>query len=219
MKVAAAQIQALSGSDLLSELKRLRLVRPAAEIQHEVSVAGTGVPDLDRLCGGGLPRGQLSELILLSGGGAAVLQSVLGAAAARGEAAALVDPADAFDPHSAALAGVDLARLLWVRSRDRKEALRGAELILEAGGFGVVALDLRTLRGRISVLPRAAWMRLRQRAADAKAALLVLSGTGEVGTFAALSIEARCRRTRWRGNGQRWLAGLELSFTLLRRRT
>ena len=89
----------------------------------------------------------------------------MAAATRRGEVAALVDSVDRFDPAMAAEAGVDVSRLLWVRGpsvttvSDRagtrtpevsadailRRALRAADLIVRAGGFGVVVLDVADL--------------------------------------------------------------------------
>src|SRR6188474_1558033 len=63
----------------------------------------TGVPALDERLAGGLPRGQLSEIVgPRSSGRLALAVSAMAAATARGEAVALVDPLDMFDPVSAA---------------------------------------------------------------------------------------------------------------------
>ena len=53
--------------------------------------------------------------------------------------------ADAFDPHAAQAAGVDLEQLLWVRCRNLDQALRATDLLLHGGGFGLIALDLAML--------------------------------------------------------------------------
>jgi hypothetical protein len=106
---------------------------------------GTGLAALDALLGGGLHRGELCELLAPpSSGGTAVLRAALGAATRAGELCALVDPADALDPRGAALAGLDLRRLLWVRPGTLGHALRACELLLEAR-FALVALDLGNL--------------------------------------------------------------------------
>ena len=78
--------------------------------------APTGLADLDALIGGGLPRGEISEITgETSSGGTSVILSLLAEATARGEVAAYIDASDCLDPLSAAAAGVDLERLLWVR--------------------------------------------------------------------------------------------------------
>ena len=125
--------------------------------------AGTGVTALDVMLGGGLRRGQLSEIVgLRSAGRMAVLCGVLAAAAARGEAVALVDTHDRFDPLSASAVGLDLSRLLWIRETgDASRALKAMNLVLQAGGFGVVAFDLADLPPQgLRSFPFTTWMRL-----------------------------------------------------------
>jgi hypothetical protein len=212
-------LQDLSGAELLAELRRLRLLAPASESLRPVHRAPSGLPALDSACGGGFPRGQISELVFPARSGSGVVYAALAAAGAREESAALVDPGDGFDPTSAVAAGVVLERLLWVRSRDAREALRGAELILQVGGFGVLILDLRLPRGRPLQPPRAAWLRLGRRARESGTVLLVLSEPeSQVGSFAALAVQVRRLGARWRGRGERWLAGVECGFAPLRRR-
>jgi len=107
-------------------------------------LAATGWEPLDAALGGGLRRGHLSEIAgAPSTGRTSLVLHAFAAAARRGEVAALVDACDTFDPPSAAAAGVDLGSLLWVReSHDPARALKAFSLILQAGGFGLVVLDL-----------------------------------------------------------------------------
>lgn len=65
------------------------------------------------------------------------------AAAAQGEGASVlwVDPSGTLDPVSADRAGVDLDRLVVVRTRTREDALYAAGAGLRSGGFRLVALD------------------------------------------------------------------------------
>ena len=79
----------------------------------------TGVATLDALTGG-LPRGALSEITgPASSGRTGVMLAALAGATRRQEVCALVDASDSFDPASAAAAGVDLDRLLWIRCATR----------------------------------------------------------------------------------------------------
>jgi hypothetical protein len=78
-------------------------------------MVSSGVREIDMLTGG-LPRGGLTEVCgPASSGRASILLAALAAATQRQEVCALVDVSDAFNPHSAAAAGVDFERLLWVR--------------------------------------------------------------------------------------------------------
>jgi len=98
----------------------------------------SGVPEID-LATGGLPRGCLTEIFgAPSSGRASLLVSILAEATARLEFCALVDAEDSFDPLSAAAAGVDLPRLLWIRcGHNAEHALRAADLLLQL--FGIAA--------------------------------------------------------------------------------
>ena len=84
-------------------------IRPAPEM------VSSGVSALDTLTGG-LPRGCLTEIYgPASSGRTTLLLAAVAAATRRGEFCAVVDASDALDPQSAAAAGVELERLLWVR--------------------------------------------------------------------------------------------------------
>jgi len=88
-------------------------VRPAPEM------VSSGIPQLDLLTGG-LARGCLTEICgTASSGRTSVLLFALARATARGEVCALVDSSDAFDPASAAAAGMEMSRLLWVRCGEK----------------------------------------------------------------------------------------------------
>ena len=102
------------------------------------------MPAIDAALGGGLRRGHLSEIVGgRSSGRTAAVCRALGAAVSRGELVALVDTCDRFDPESAAATGLDLSRLLWIRETgDATRALKAMNLVLQAGGFGLVVLDL-----------------------------------------------------------------------------
>ena len=92
-------------------------VTPASqlEIRPAPEMVSSGAPAIDALTGG-LPRGCLTEICgPASSGRTTLLLAALAAATRRGEFCAVVDASDALDPHSAAAAGVELDRLLWVR--------------------------------------------------------------------------------------------------------
>jgi len=103
----------------------------------------TSLAALDRLLGGGWPRGELTELVATEAGSgsAQMLHAMIRATAAGGEFMALVDGADSFDVGS-----VDaevLSRLLWVRCVKASEALQAADLLLRDRNFPFVVLDLK----------------------------------------------------------------------------
>ena len=84
----------------------------------EDAVAPLDTDALDRGLAGGLPRGQVSEVVGPSSSGrTSVAWAALAAATRRGESVALIDTFDRFDPPSAHACGIDLSRLLWVRGQ------------------------------------------------------------------------------------------------------
>jgi hypothetical protein len=176
----------------------------------------TGLGDLDRLIGGGFPQGCVSEVVGPGSCGRTSLAfALLARATAAGECVAVVDGADAFDPPSADAAGVDLARVLWVRPPGLAEALRSAEHVLAAGGFALVVLDLA--RAERLVVPLPAWQRLRRSAAAVDAALVVLARERLAGSQADLALELAGTPRFVRAPA--WLEALETRARVARSRT
>ena len=84
-----------------------RVIRP---------VVPTGVSEVDVLLAGGLPVGAITEMTgMESTGRTGIAFSFLRHLVHAGRVCAWVDVSDMLSPESAAEAGVDLARLLWVR--------------------------------------------------------------------------------------------------------
>lgn len=200
----------LSGRELAEERRR----RPREAYLPTASAA------FDRLLAGGLERGTMAEVVgSRSSGRFAFALSALAAVTGTGEAAALIDLGDGFDPQGAAAAGVDLERLLWVRPRRMKDVLASAEVILTTG-MPLVVLDLGMppLAGGRGA--EAAWLRLARTARTQRTALLVSSPYRVSGTAAQVVLELRQRRTRWHGGreGMRLLAGCESALELRKSR-
>ncbi|MGH7931865.1 MAG: ATPase domain-containing protein [Candidatus Binataceae bacterium] len=247
----------------------------------------SGLPLIDRLIGGGIARGRISEILGNPGSGKTSLATTFMAiATARGEVAAWVDAAGGFDPESIAAAGVDLARVLWVaaperggpgrhggdgdsrlqenfaaprhladdhlvdghpginsdesdgppdfddgwnyarggsRSRRRLHqrapwdaAVKTAELILSAGGFGLVVVDFGASARTLS---QAVALRLARAAERGGTAVLILAAQRMCGTFAALSLVLNCRRacfSRAAANAPALFDGLEVEARVAR---
>ena len=162
----------------------------------------TGVPDLDAATGG-LPRGCLTEIFgPASSGRTSLLLSILAQATHREEVCALVDAEDAFDPASAGAAGVHLDRLLWVRSANNAEhALKAADLLVQAGGFGIVAIDLAGIPARDARrISLASWFRLRNAVEKTPAALVVLGEELNAHSCSTLQVQTRSAGYRMQGN-------------------
>jgi hypothetical protein len=132
--------------------------------------------------------------------------------------AALVDADDVFDPRSAARAGVEGRRLLWVRCGGRHRlALRAADLLLRCPGFALVALDLGERPARLSF---AAAFRLRVAARRTGAALVILAGRRVAGPGASLALLTERCSLEWSGPpaAPTRLARMATAVHVLRRR-
>ena len=197
----------LARADLESLLRTRRLDRtlttastPPDPRDAEFAVAPTCDTSLDALLGGGFPRGQVSERIgPRSSGRASLILHALAGATARGELTAVVDVLDMLDVESAAAAGVDLTRLLWVRGhvvvnpgmcrdmnqRAIEQAMRAFALVLQAGNFGLVVFDAGEAPAEaIRRLPFTTWLRL-QRMVEGSQTACVLVGSEPMARSAA----------------------------------
>src|ERR1700688_201744 len=154
----------------------------------------TGIPAIDKLTDGGIPRGTLTEICgTESTGRTALVFSLLSQATQRGECCAWIDTAGAFDPMSAAEAGVDLDRVLWVNcGGNAQHALKSTDLLIQAGGFGLVVLDMADTADAIARrIPLASWFRLRHAAERTGAALVAVERQINAPACSAMQIEMR----------------------------
>jgi hypothetical protein len=237
-------------------------VTPASqlEIRPAPEMVSSGVSAIDALTGG-LPRGCLTELCgPASSGRTTMLLAALAAATRRGEFCAVVDASDALDPQSAAAAGVDLERLLWVRCGEEaprknsppqrhrgtekngnqksgcpisrapstrevgvreacpelvervgifaqatfdfdrtnsrqsehrlEQVLRATDLLLESGGFGLIALDLGDLPPQAARhIPLTTWFRFRRAIEYTPAILLAIEQRPIAGSCSSLLLQ------------------------------
>ena len=170
-------------------------------------VAPTGISAIDTALRGGLRRGQLSEIVgPRSSGRTTVLYSTLAAATGRGEVVAVIDTCDRLDPASAADAGVDLSRLLWIREcGDAQRALKATNLVLQAGGFGIVAFDLADMPSlALRHFPHTTWMRIARVIEGSQTAALLLGNDHIARSPGGVTIALdAATRGRWEGGGHR----------------
>jgi hypothetical protein len=135
---------------------------------------GTGVPQIDGLLQGGLPKGVVTELVSAQSGGALTLRRILRHAGEERQRVALIDGADAFDP--VGLSNELLASLLWVRCADAAQALKAADLLLRDGNMPLVILDLHGNPAKqLRKIPGTTWYRLQRIIEPTPTALLVVT--------------------------------------------
>ena len=132
-----------------------------------------------------------------SSGRTSLLVACLRDVTRRGAIAALVDTDHVFDPASAARAGVELSRVLWVRCGRRPDrALRAADLLVRCPGFALIALDTGDLTPRLSLTMT---YRLKFAVHRTGTALVVAARQRVAGSAAALAIETSRRALEWSG--------------------
>ena len=188
-------------------------------------VAATGITKVDELLEGGLPVGAISELTgPQSSGRTSLALAFLARRTTEGRVCAWVDVNDAFDPESAAANGVALQQVLWVRCREVEasaksrvrerpwtlldQAMRATDLLLQAGGFAAIVLDLgSTAREYGNRIPAATWFRFRQAADRCRCSLVVLGKAAYAQSGAAVVLE--CTRGQARIAGGTVLRGFE----------
>jgi len=200
------------------------------KLSHKERRLSSNLRSVNDLLDGGIPRGRISEIIgRQSSGKTSLAASFIAAATQRGETVAVVDWEDAFDPSTMATAGVDLNRVLWTAfptggasvpggylngahaDRDPVSATwKAAELILEAGGFGLLVLDFG---GYMRSIPQSAALRIARLAERSGTSVLILAHHRMYGTFAALGLALRRSATLFDGHAMFDGFGIEALVT------
>jgi hypothetical protein len=233
---AAAALQSALRARKLD--RTLTTALPAVSGGDATALLPTGIESLDRCLLGGLPRGQLSELAgPRSSGRLTVLMRIIASATCRGEVAAFIDPFDRLDVASAAAAGIRLDRLLWVRgaavaeappspsglrrpgegSRSIDRALKALNLVLQAGGFGVVAIDVGDVpMPLLRRLPFTTWLRI-QRVVEGSDTACVLVVPEPLARSAGGLTLTLAGRSAWAGasHRSRHLSGIDVRMRIV----
>ena len=195
--------------------RTLTTTLPSWEWTDPSALLPMDVPVVDACLRGGLPRGQLSELSgPCSSGRMTLLLQLMAAATRRDEIVALIDTCDRLDVATALAAGVDFDRLLWVRGQASERtaqsalttveravdhALKALNLVLQAGGFGVVAIDLVDVAPAVlRRLPFTTWMRV-QRAIEGRDTACVLLASEPLARSAGGLTLSLAGRASWAG--------------------
>ena len=200
--------------------RTLTTALPPLERHDGSALIATDVIALDACLRGGLPRGQLSEIAgPRSSGRTSLLLQTIAAATRRGEIAALVDTVDRLNVASAVDAGIDLDRLLWIRGSFGgpdallNRALKALNLVLQAGGFACVVLDLADVPlVALKRIPFTTWLRV-QRVIEGSDTACVLVAPQPLARSAGGLTLMLTGRARWTGDADRnrHLTGADLT--------
>ena len=206
--------------------RTLTTALPASQPRDDAAAIATDMAALDACLRGGLPRGQLSEIVgSASSGRTTLVLQTIAASTRRGEIAALVDTFDRLDVDSAAAAGIALTHLLWIRGPSMSgeqdaavnRALKALNLVLQAGGFSCVVLDLAdvppvTLRR----IPFTTWLRV-QRVIEGSETACVLIAPHPLARSAGGLTLSLAGRVRWTGEADRsrHLTGADIGIRIV----
>jgi hypothetical protein len=186
-------------------------------------MVATGISELDCAIGGGIPRGAVTEICgSTSSGRTSVLLSLLARVTQCEESVAIVDASDAFHPESAAIAGAELNRVLWVRCQKSavnheppektgawrvvngekkrrlapvEQALKATDPLLQSGGFGLIVVDLGDIRPEDARrVPLTTWFRFRRAIENTPTAMVILEQEAYAKTCASLVMELKSER-------------------------
>jgi hypothetical protein len=215
------------------------------KIKQSPELFATGIAEVDAILDGGIPRGSISEISgAFSTGRTSFALSILSSVTQSGAACAWVDVSDALSPESAAAAGIALGRLLWLRTSERRErdsqtpstteskskgstekpwsrmeqALKATDLLLQAGGFAAIVLDMSDLLPQQTMrIPLASWYRFRLASEQARTALILLTQSPCANSCAALVLRCEPASTEPWSNGETPLFQTQ-RYTLIRER-
>ena len=215
--------------------RTLTTALPPLDRSDPAALLPSDIDALDHCLRGGLPRGQLSELAAASPSGGVMcsrtagrttlLLQMMAAATGRGELVALVDTCDRLDVASAVAAGVDPDRFLWIRGSIVQStldciverALKALNLVLQAGGFGLVAIDLADIpMPALKRLPFTTWLRVQRVVEGSDTACVLIAPEPLARSAGGLTLSLAVRPT-WAGVAERSrrFAGLEVGVSVI----
>jgi hypothetical protein len=167
----------------------------------------TGIPVIDQEVGG-IPKGALTQICAPAGitsGRTTLLLSLLAQVTSKEQFCAVVDANDCFDPESASATGVSLSRLFWVRCGDNRlksveQAFKAADILIQNGGFGVIAIDLGNVDERlIRKIPLTTWFRFARVMEAMPTALVIMLTHSAAQSCAALTLHIGSATPQWTG--------------------
>lgn len=180
----------------LSLVKTLTHLKEERKHSEEVLLESSGLS---------FKRGSLAEFAGgPSTGKTSLALSLLSKLTRAGEVCAVVDSANSFDPFSAAVSGVELENLLWVRcSGDIEKAFMSADYLVQAKGFGAVWLNLDGLSKRqLRAVPKTYWYRYRTRIKETPTLVLVTAEEPLTGSASQHAFTITRGRVKWSGKGR-----------------
>ena len=170
--------------------------------QEEPKFPRLQVPGFKSLFENGLSRGEIAEVNGgRSSGRTSLCLHILAQATRNGEVCAVIDLCDRFHPASAQAMSTRLERLLWVRCHgNAKHAMCAADLLLHAGGFGVVLLDICEASPRVlNHIPLSYWYRFQRAIENTPTILVVCAAISQVRSSSTKRLQLKRKAVHWSG--------------------
>src|ERR1017187_84952 len=207
--ILSQRFQGLRSQSLWSQIEQKLPFAFTVYPRQDQGNISTGIAPIDQVVQG-IPLHALTEICgsnLASSGKTSLLTSLL-AQASRNHFCALVDAGDSFDPVSGQAAGINLPRLLWVRcgtSRVKlpplEQAFKVADILLQSGGFGLIAVDLSGISERVvRKVPLSSWFRFRRVIEKYPAALVFVEQEPHATSCAGLVLRVSAEPAVFSGN-------------------
>jgi hypothetical protein len=195
-------------------------------------VIPTGITSLDKEIGG-IPKSALTQICAqadASSGKTTLLMSLLAHVTQAEQFCAVVDAGDCFNPASALSMNVCMSRLLWVRCggsnrlKPIEQAFKAADILIQNGGFGVIAVDLGNVKeDLIRKIPLTTWFRFARVLETTPTAFVVLMKHPAAQSCAALTLLIGQSSPHWSGtevvSHGRLLSSVQFDFEIGRSHT
>mgnify|MGYP000856144212 CR=1 FL=1 len=188
----------------------------------------TGITSLDRMLGGGLPMGTISELTgSLSNGKTSVLFTLLAKATSEHLRIAYIDVFNTLDPHFARISGIQLKQLFWIHFRKEplsnklNKSLKSANILTRSQNFDVIVLDLETAsvctsEAKTQKIPFHYWFRIKKALHQKKIAFILLSHSSSAGSAATVRLGLKRSSVWWKSTQAVSKLNLSNHYELLR---
>lgn len=206
----------LDRSTVFAEL-RSRLAGPGRAIPLRAQLS-SGIAELDRALGGGIPRNGLTLIEGSAGCGRSWPAAAFLRTATHEGFAALIELPDHtgyLAPPALEACGVQLDRLVCLHLKNDLAVLRAAEWLVRSGSLRLLVLPAVAVRPRL-------WQRLAHTVLDASAGIVVVgTGNPELRAAATVRIGVELREVRWGGHcgPLGYLAGASFAVNILKSRT
>lgn len=177
------------------KLSDFAVLRPLEKLE-------TDLKPFDLLTGGGLVKGGICEVFGHRGSGKrSLIISLLSNLTRKNKICVVVDCSNSFDPVSAEKSGVNLNKILWIKTfDDPQKAIISTDYLIQASMFGAIWLDLGLCSETfLEKLPGSYWFRFKVGLQDKETSLLITLEESRLRSAAHQSVKVTRESHDWSG--------------------